>query len=195
MIRTTAVVVWMVVVASACSSSGSKAPITATTASSGTAASPSTPVSAQQAPTQPPPVNPTTLDACKLLTVQDATTLAGTPMTAGTGSGPIDCHYAGPGGPAVSGTEITVRVDADAGSAHSEFPRWVQPVPGNLPGFTVTPVANLADEASETHTDLGTTHISGIFFRRGAVLVKIGSYPPASDAALRAAATVVLGRL
>jgi len=185
----------MVVLASACAKSGSKAPITATTPSDSTAASSGTSASAQRSPTVAPVVSPTTLDACKLLTSQDATTLAGMPMTAGAGSGLIDCHYAGPGGPAVSGIEITVRVDADAGTAHSQFPRWVQPIPGNTPGFTVTPVANLADEASETHTDLGTTHIAGIFFRRGAVLIKIGSYPPASDAALRAAATVVLGRL
>jgi len=188
-----AVVALMVVVAAGCSKSGSKASTTATTASNATAVSPNTSAAAQPSPTTA--IHLATLDACKLLTVQDATTLAGAPMAAGAGSGPIDCHYAGPGGPAVSGVEITVRVDADAGTAHSEFPRWVQPIPGNTPGFTVTPVANLADEASETHTDVGTTHIAGIFFRRGAVLVKIGSYPPASDAALRAAATTVIGRV
>ncbi len=114
--------------------------------------------------------------------------MAASPHTGGT-----DCAYAGAGGPGVSGVEITVRVESDAGTAHADFPTWVQPVPGALPpGFTITPETGIGDEASETHSG---TVIDGIFFRHGAVLVKIGAHPPVSDAVLQAAANTVLGRL
>ena len=178
----------------ACSSSGSKssAPTTAaatgaTTATKGTSASKQSPGST---------VNLATIDACTLLTAADATALGGATMVAGTGSGGGDCHYEGPGGPAVSGVEIGVRVDADAATAHSEFPRWVQPVPGALPpGYTITPASGVGDEASETHYVSGPSNSDGIFFRSGRVLVKIGAVPSADDAKLRAAAATVIGRL
>lgn len=133
-----------------------------------------------------------TTDACTLLTAKDASTLAGATMTPEPSTGGTDCAYAGVGGPGVSGVEITIRVDGDAATAHSDFPRWVQPFPGTGPGFTNTPISGIGDEAAETHSG---TVIAGIFFRHGTALIKIGTSPPASDTALRAAAMTVLSRL
>jgi len=59
-------------------------------------------------------------------------------------------------------------------------------------GLTVTQISKLGDEASETRT--GNVN-DGIYVRSGAVLVKIGAYPAASDAALRVAALQALSRV
>jgi len=184
----------------ACSSSGTKSS-TATTAGAGSAstATPNTSGSSgTSAPKQAtsPTVNLASIDACTLLNPTDATALGGATMVVGTGSGGSDCHYAGPGGPAVSGVEIGVRVDADAATAHSDFPRWVQPIPGALPpGYSITPITGVGDEASETKFVASTPTSDGIYFRSGRVLVKIGAIPSADDTKLRAAAATVIGRL
>jgi hypothetical protein len=157
--------------------------------------SPSNPTATAAPPSGAPSTQPgsPTPDACTLLTVADATTLNGSPQIKQPGAGGIDCTYAGAGGPAESGVEIAVKVESDAATAHADFPSWVQPVPGALPpGFTITPESGVGDEASETHSG---TFLDGIFFRHGAVLIKIGCNPPASDAALQAAANTVIGRL
>ena len=144
-----------------------------------------------------PPITPTTtatppIDPCTLLTAQDATKLVGktvkrTPVTA-TG-GVSACEYAaGTSG----GAEITLKVDTDALHAHDEFFSWVQPIPGVAAGLTVTSVPNLGNEASSTH------HLNvndGIYFRRGATLVKIGAFPAVGEAALLTAARTALARL
>ena len=141
-------------------------------------------------------MNLSSIDACTLLTSADATALGGATMVAGEGSGGSDCHYAGPGGAAVSGVEIGVRVEADAATAHADFPRWVQPVAGALPpGYSITPTSGVGDEASETHFTASTPGTDGIYFRSGRVLVKIGAVPSASDAKLKAAAATVIGKL
>ena len=129
-------------------------------------------------------------DACALLTAIDASAVVGQPLTVAPHSGGINCHYNGAGGPAVLGVEITVRVDPDAATAHAHFPRWVLPIPGSA-GPTVTPVPNLGDEASLVRGSVG----SGVYFRHGAVLVKIGVHPPVADAALKTVAATVVGRL
>jgi hypothetical protein len=130
-------------------------------------------------------------DACALLTAKDASALAGQPLTAAPNSGGINCRYYGAGGPGVLGVEIAVKVESDPAAAHADFPRWVVPFPGSA-GPTVTNLPHLGDEAAIVHGPVS----SGVHFRRGAVLVKIGVHPPgAADAALQAAAAAVLGRL
>ena len=131
-----------------------------------------------------------TVNPCTLLTVAEATKLAGHPvkLTRGGGPGALLCVYTGGG----AGAEVTVKVDTDAAAAHAEFPSWVQPLGGQATGLILKAVPNLGDEASETrYRDVN----DGIYVRKGASLIKIGAYPPATDAALRAAAATALGRL
>jgi hypothetical protein len=57
---------------------------------------------------------------------------------------------------------------------------------------TVTDVEDIADEAAILRNRV----TSGVNFRKGAVLVKIGVHPPVTnDAALKAAASAIIGRL
>jgi hypothetical protein len=131
-----------------------------------------------------------TVDPCTLLTLAEASTLTGHPLkhTRGGGPGSLLCVYAAGN----AGAEVTVKVDSDAATAHAEFPDWVQPLGGHAIGLILKAVPNLGDEASETrYRDVN----DGIYVRKGAALIKIGAYPPATDAALRAAATTALGRL
>jgi hypothetical protein len=130
-------------------------------------------------------------DACQLLNQQDASTLAGVPVTVPRHNAAFVCAYRGAGGPAANGVEITWREYPDAGAAHAAFPRWVLPVAGPTPGLTTTPAPGIGDEATVMRNPI----TSGIYFRRGAVLVKIGTHPPAADAALKAAAGTALSRL
>jgi hypothetical protein len=130
-------------------------------------------------------------DACTLLTAKDASALAGQTLSAAPNSGGINCRYYGAGGHAVLGVEIAVKSEPDSASAHAHFPRWVVPFPGSA-GPAVSAVPQLGDEAAIVHGPVA----SGVNFRHGAMLVKIGVHPPgASDAALKAAASAVLGRL
>jgi hypothetical protein len=108
-------------------------------------------------------------DACTLLTAKDAAALAGQPLTATPSSDPTMCRYHAAGGPGALGVEIHVKVVADAAAAHAQFPKWVVPFPGSA-GPTVTEVKNLGDEAAIVRNSI----MSGVNFRRGAVLVKIG---------------------
>jgi hypothetical protein len=129
--------------------------------------------------------------ACELLTAKDASTLAGQALSAVPNSAPTSCRYHGAGGPGALGVEIHVKVVSDAAAAHAQFPRWVVPYPGAA-GPTVTDVKNVGDEAAIVRSAI----MSGINFRRGAVLIKIGVHPPANDdAVLKAAAAAVVGRL
>ena len=68
----------------------------------------------------------------------------------------------------------------------------MQPFKGNPVGLTITSIPSLGSEANKT---LNGTVNAGIYVRKGATLVKIGVYPPAKNAALRAAVTAALGRL
>ena len=132
-----------------------------------------------------------TIDPCTLLTAQDASKLIGKPVKRATpagSSGPLCMYAAG----TTAGAEITVRLDADAPTAHSDFPTWVQPFPGRAAGLTVTSVPNLGHEASATH-NLNVN--DAVYVRRGAALMKIGAYPAVADAALIAAARTALGRI
>lgn len=56
----------------------------------------------------------------------------------------------------------------------------------------MTDIKNLGDEAAIIRNAV----MSGVNFRRGAILIKIGIRPPVSDdAPLKAAALAVIGRL
>jgi len=132
-----------------------------------------------------------TPDACSLLTAHDAALLAGQPLNAVPGSDPTMCRYRGNDGPGALGVEVHVKVLADAATAHAQFPTWVVPFPGSV-GPTVTELKNVGDEAAIVRNAI----MSGVNFRRGAVLVKIGVHPPLSaDAALKLAASAAAGRL
>jgi hypothetical protein len=132
-----------------------------------------------------------TPDACSLFTAKDAAVLAGQAVSVVPGSSPTMCRYHGAGGPGSLGIEVHVKVLADAASAHAQFPTWVVPFPGSA-GPTVTEVKNLGDEAAIVRNSI----MSGVNFRRGAVLIKIGVHPPLSgDASLKVAASAVVGRL
>ncbi|MGH8231019.1 MAG: hypothetical protein ACRESY_04285 [Steroidobacteraceae bacterium] len=130
-------------------------------------------------------------DACQLLTAIEASTVAGVPLALGGHAGGGDCRYYGSGGAAANALEISVKVEADAASARANFSRWAAMAPGST-NPAVTPVDNVGDQASLTRS--GTTH-SGICFRRGPVLVRIGVHPGVSDSALTAAAITVLSRM
>lgn len=132
-----------------------------------------------------------TPDACSLLTAKDAALLTGQTLTAVASSDPTICRYRGPDGPGGLGVEVHVKVMADAAAAHAQFPRWVVPFP-NSAAPAVTDVKNVGDEAAILRNEI----MSGVNFRRGAVLVKIGVHPPLTgDAGLKVAATTVAGRL
>lgn len=136
-----------------------------------------------------------TPDACQLLSAQDASQLAGFAVSRAEHSGGINCRYNKPGGPmSFDGVEITVRQEGSSEAAHARFPRWVVPVPPLPKDMTVTPVTGVGDEATITHTP-AAVGISGIYFRRGSVLVKIGVHPPPSDAAMTAAGKIAVSRL
>jgi len=128
--------------------------------------------------------------SCALLTAQEASRLARTPLTRqpseNSGS---ECRY-GPSSGSSTGVQIEAKVDPDDAFAQADYPAWMQSIVKG-PGFTVTPVSNFADGATMIHSSV----FDAIAFRRGSTLVKIGVTPAASDAALRLTAQTVLNRL
>jgi hypothetical protein len=135
--------------------------------------------------------------ACQLLTAQDAATLAGFPVTqdpddASAGS----CIYKKTGGSptTIDGVEVTVRTYADAASAHAGYPTWVSPFPKPNPNIAKIPLPGVGDEATLIHITPSPA-VAAIDFRSGAVLVKLGVYPPVSDSALATAARTMIKRL
>jgi hypothetical protein len=165
----------------ACSSSGSKSSTATTILPSGV----------QAGATLPTPTDvPQKLNPCALLTASEASKLVGVTVTksAGGGTGALFCKYTAG---STAGAEITVKVVSTPAAAHAQFASWVQPIPGRAAGLKVTTVSHLGNEASATHQPKVN---DGIYVRKGAVLIKIGAYPPASDAALRVAAIRALQR-
>ncbi|HEY1725142.1 MAG TPA: hypothetical protein VGF89_06950 [Steroidobacteraceae bacterium] len=130
-------------------------------------------------------------DACQLLTAIEASTVAGVPLALGGHAGGGECRYYGSGGAAANALEISVKVEPDAASARANFARWAAPAPGSSE-LAIVPVDNVGDQASITRN--GSSR-SGICFRRGAVLVRIGVHPGVSDSALTAAAITMLSRM
>jgi hypothetical protein len=131
--------------------------------------------------------------ACKLLTAQEASKLMGVPVAVNADDqarGDFNCRY-NPSPTSFDGVEITYRVFPDGNAAHAFFPRWVIPVPPKPADMIVTPVQGVGDEATITHGKIANS----IHFRHGAVLVKMGTHPGASDTALVTAGKTMAGRL
>ena len=134
--------------------------------------------------------------ACKLLNAQEASTLMGVPVVVNADDlarANFSCRYnpANAGPMSFDGVEITYRVFSDGQAAHAYFPRWVIPVPPKPADMTLTSVQGVGDEATTKHSKIGNS----ICFRRGAVLVKMGTRPGASEAALETAGQTMAGRL
>lgn len=134
--------------------------------------------------------------ACALLTVTDAQVLGGFKATADSTNAPSGCIYKRTGAPVVDPdvVEITVRSYPDAASAHTAYPKWVNPLLKPSPIMLWVPVSGVGDEATLAHTTL-TPPNAGIYFRSGSTLVKIGVFPAPSDSALAVAARTVVGRI
>jgi len=144
---------------------------------------------AARPPLQPPP-------ACLLLTAPDVSKLMGVPVVVNADDKArmdFSCRYNPSNAAPMSfdGAEITYRVFSDDQAAHAYFPRWVIPVPPKPADMTLTQVPGIGDEATITHGKIANS----IFFRHGAVLVKMGTRPGASDSALAAAGKTMAGRL
>jgi len=138
-------------------------------------------------------MRPSTPAACTLVTAQEASTAAGAAVTLAPDvkvTSP-NCEYYGAGGPAALAVAIAMHAYADDAAAHAAFPKWVLPYPGPHPTLTVTAQQHIGDEASITRSQVS----SGIFFRRGSVLVKIGVHPPVGDAALIVLAKKAVSRM
>ena len=103
------------------------------------------------------------------------------------------CTYGVNGGAMGTVVEITVGVFPNAASAHTEFRPWNAIDPPLPPTETVITTTGVGNEAAITHTN--PSELSAIDFRKGAILVRIGVGPPASDAALKTAALIVASRL
>jgi hypothetical protein len=140
----------------------------------------------------PPSVPP----ACQLLTAQEASKLMGVPEVVNPDDlarSDFNCRYNPSNAAPMSfdGIEITYRTFSDGQAAHAYFPRWVIPVPPKPADMTLTSVQGIGDEATITHGKIA----NGIFFRHGAVLVKMGTRPGASDSALTVAGKIMAGRV
>jgi hypothetical protein len=160
-------------------------------ACSGSSSDPKTTASAKTTTTETTVAGANAIDPCTLFTARDASRLVGKTLThaPGGGLGKGTCAYSG--GKVLIGAELTMKVDAGSAAAHAEFPKWVVPVTTTAPGFSVTTLANLGDEAKTTSTSFSYS----IYFRVSNVLVKIGVYPPVSVAALTTAARAAIDRL
>jgi hypothetical protein len=134
--------------------------------------------------------------ACKLLTAQEASQMmGGMALTVNPNDAArldFNCRY-NPSPTSFNGVEITYRTFPNSQAAHTYFPRWVIPVPPMPADMEMHPVSGVGDEAA-----ILTGRIAkGIYFRRGAVLLKMGTNPPgvATDSALVAAAQTMIGRM
>jgi hypothetical protein len=139
-------------------------------------------------------------NACSLLTIQEASTLAGFPVVVSDSEdAATGCVWNAPG-PSPSafqgippGVELHYKAFPDTAAAHARFPRWVGPLPPMPSGMTMTPIVKLADEAAITRTS--SVKICTISFRHGAALLSLSVTPMVSDTALKTASTAILGRL
>ncbi|GEM_PF-6665319 len=145
-------------------------------------------------------VDAPTLDACKLLSEAEASTLAGVPLafkrreanaTAAT------CVYEKPGSDPLeipkNHVEIGYYLSTDAAAAHANFLRRVHPGPKPMYNTTITTVSGIGDEAAIKRTP--SFHINSMDLRRGTAVVSLGVSPIVGDEAFKAAARKVLARL
>ena len=134
---------------------------------------------ASPSPTETPPA---AIDACALLPLDEAQTLAGTPLDAGVAGNPADpsCTYTGP----VDGPTAQVEVYAGAGA------KKIYDIDVELQ-HPFTPVSGLGDEAYEED--------DAIFFRSGTTWVAIRlvllNDPAENVARMEDAAKAAAGRL
>jgi hypothetical protein len=146
------------------------------------------------------------VDACELLTAQEASTLIGFAVTRAENTGGAHCRYNKPGEerPADNQVAIVIRRAATADEAHTLFleqtggraaqgseMRSVPPLPKDV---KATPATGVGDEVAIMRGPPSDGR-SAIAFRRGAVLVTIGARPAPSDAALMVAGNTAVGRL
>jgi hypothetical protein len=136
-------------------------------------------------------------NACKLYTVAEASTLAGTQLSLKRQQANADfatCVYALPD-PTQFMPNVTVSYGAwpDANTAHTRFMGRVQPGATQSPYSTVIPVKGLGDEATIKQSP--KVQASSIDVRKGTYVVSFGVMPHASDSALEAAAKTALSRL
>ena len=127
------------------------------------------------------------------MTTQEASTAAGAAVTLASDvhATSANCQYNGAGRPAALGVAIAMHAYADDAAAHAAFPKWVLSNPGPHPTLTVTEQQPIGAEASITRSRVS----SGILFRRGSGLVKIGVHPPVGDVTLTALATKAISRM
>jgi hypothetical protein len=131
--------------------------------------------------------------ACQLLTAQEASKLMGVAEIVNSDDAAradFNCRY-NPSPTSFDGVEITWRAYPDGPTAHAAFPKWVIPLPPMPASMTLTQVQGIGDEASITRGKVANS----IFIRKGAVLVKMGTRPGASDSALKVAGGIMAGRL
>ncbi len=137
--------------------------------------------------------------ACALLTTTEATALGGFSAkvdSSGDMSTGNSCVFKRIGGSDIDPdvVEITTRAEASASSAHTDYPKWVHPLAKPNPIMVWSPLPGVGDEATLEHTTLPNMG-AGIYFRSGAVLVKVGVYPLPSDSALATAARLMVSRM
>lgn len=137
--------------------------------------------------------------ACALLTTTEATALGGFSAkvdSSGDNSTGNSCVFKRIGGSAIDPdvVEITTRAEVSASSAHADYPKWVNPLLKPNPIMVWTPLAGVGDEATLSHSTQPNMG-AGIYFRSGAVLVKVGVYPLPTDSALATAARLMVSRM
>jgi hypothetical protein len=131
---------------------------------------------------------------CTLLTQQDASTLMGFPVALDaelTEKG--SCAYNTPAaGPLElpKGVELHLIEMPSASAAHARYPSFLSAART----VTVTPAPGVGDEANYRRSP-ASVDINSIVFRKGAVLISIGTHPIVSDAALKIAANKMITRL
>jgi hypothetical protein len=142
------------------------------------------------------PQQSVTPPACQLLTAKEASTLMGgmalTVNPNDAARSDFNCRY-NPSPTSFDGVEITYRTFPNSQAAHTYFPKWVIPVPPMPASMSMHPVSAVGDEAVILNGPIA----KGIYFRLGAVLVKMGTHPPgvATDTALTTAAQTMIGRM
>lgn len=136
-------------------------------------------------------------DACKLLSLEEATALVGSPVAlkhTESSSSFSTCNYSAPSqNPlAISNhAEIHYWLLPDVDAAKAKFQKVVHP--GPMEGTTITPVPKLGDEGDIKRTP--NLNVNSVEFRRGTAIVTIGVSPIVSDTALISAGKKALSRL
>jgi hypothetical protein len=137
---------------------------------------------------------PTTPDACQVLSLKDALAVIGPPLDLKPHESNAifsTCVYSRPNQDPLAiseHVEIHYWLLADAAAAKDKYQRVVHP--GPMAGTTVTPVSNLGDEADIKRTP--SSKVNSIEFRRGVAIVTIGVSPLVSDSALKVAANTAV---